>query len=238
MRSDAAVRAAALILVPVVGTLVAGFIVYLQLRAASVVGCYLWKYVIGLEFACLVVASAAAANLAGRIPPVASSRWPRAAVAMASALGVVAASQAFGYAGPSLARFGVWQGEPTTQTRESLLSQGAVPLPTGERLLAALTVQEQDLTRVVVFLPYPHDDRAHPISAEQWYQSLTGTWTDQRAQLAGSVASVGTTPDEAAACATAILGQDPSRAIVVGPDVVADIRERVDPALRAQILTW
>jgi hypothetical protein len=237
-RSGAAVRTATLVLVPIVGIAVAGFIVHLQLRASSVVGYYLWKYVVALELACLVLASAAAANLTVALPQIKISRMSRGAVAIASALGVVAASQAFGYAGPSLAGFGVWQGEPTTQTRESLLTQSAVPNPTGERLLAALHVQEQDLTRFVIFLPYPQDNRTHPILAAQWYQSLTGTWTDQRARLAGSPACVGTTADEAAACATAILSEDPTRLIVVGPDVVVDIQERVGPALRGQIIAW
>ena len=150
----------------------------------------------------------------------------------------LAASQTFGYIGPPLARYGVWQADPITQMRESARLLSVKPNPTGERLLAAVHVQERDLNRQVVFLPYPPDARTDLMNAELWYLALTGTYTDHRFQVVFSLRDVGTTAEAAAACASAILREDPTKLIVVGPDVLNSVRKAMKPMYRDQIVGW
>jgi hypothetical protein len=231
-------RTAALGLMPLGGTIIAGALAVLQFRAAATISYYFWKFAIGLELACLVVIVTAVAALVTTRPRGSSTGVSGILAAASSGLMVFAASQAFGYIGPPLIQYGVWQEDPITQARESGRLLALKPNPTGERLLAALHVQEQNLNRRVVFLPYPQDGRSNPMNAEQWYLALTGTYTAQRENGVRSLQSVGSTAKEAAACASGILREDPAKLIVLGPDVLNDVRRAMKPTLRSHVVTW
>jgi hypothetical protein len=167
-----------------------------------------------------------------------SGHLSRTIVAATGGLLMLAASQAFGYIGPPLTRFGASQVGPITQARESARLLALKPNPTGERLLAALHVQKQNLNRQVVFLPYPHDVRTDPILAGRWYLSLTGTFVGHRPNTVSSLKSMGSTAEEAAACASVILLSDPTKLIVIGPDALDAVRSAVAPELRDRIVGW
>jgi hypothetical protein len=215
-----AARTAALALVPVGGTAIAGALAVLQLLTATKVGYYFWKFAIGLELACLVVIVTAVAAMVTTRSMRSSGHLSRTIVAATGGLLTLAASQAFGYIGPPLTRFGASQVGPITQARESARLLAKKPNPTGERLLAALHVQEQDLSRQIVFLPYPRDVRTDPVLAGRWYLALTGTFAGHRPNAAIPIKDVGSTAEGAAACASVILRADPTKLIVVGPDVL------------------
>jgi len=230
-------RTAALALVPIGGTVAAAAIIVDQLRATAKVSYYFWKFAIGLELSCLVILVGAVVALVTAWPKGSSTRVSRVIAAASGGILVLAASQSFGYIGPSLARYGVARGESTTRMRESALETAKAPNPTGERLLAALHVQERDRTRSVVFLSYPYDGRTGPQLAEQWYLALTGTSTERSRRVVLAL-KVLRSPRSAAALATLILRRDPTALIVVGPWVLDGVRGATDPAFRDRIVSW
>lgn len=230
-------RTAALALVPIGGTVAAAAIIVLQLRATAKIGYYFWKFAIGLELSCLVVLVGAVVALVTAWPTGSSRRFSRTIAVATGGILVVAASQSFGYLGPPLAHYGVVSGDSTTRMRESALETAKTPNPTGERLLAALHVQERDRSRSVVFLPYPNDTRTRPVLAGQWYLALTGTYTD-RSRWAVLTLTALRSPRSAASSATLILRHDPTALIVVGPAVLDSVRGAMDPAFRNRIVSW
>ena len=230
-------RTATLALVPLGGAVAGAAIVMLQLRATAKVSYYFWKFAMGLELSCLVVLVGATVALVTAWPRGASTRVARLIAAVSSGILVVAASQTFGYIGPTLAPYGVARTESTTRTRELALEAAKAPNPTGERLLAALHVQERDRSRSVVFLPYPDDDRTYAKLAEQWYLALTGTYTDRSTKVVMSLAAT-RSPQAAGARAKLILSSDPKALVVVGPDVLNSVRRSMDPAFRDRVVAW
>jgi hypothetical protein len=232
-----ALRTGALALVPIGGTCVAAGIAVLQLRATGGVGYYFWKFAIGLELACLVVIVVAAAALVTTRSPGTAPRLQPAVVAASSVVLALAASQAFGYVGPPLAGYGVSPEDPITKSRESALEKSVEPNQSGERLLAALHVQESHPNRRVVFLPYPLDARTDPILAGQWYAALTGTYTDQKGKVILAFKPL-RSPRSAGERVTAILREDPNALVAVGPDVFKIVSEEVKPVFRRRIVRW
>jgi len=230
-------RIATLALVPLGGAVVGAAIVVLQLRATAKVGYYFWKFAIGLELSCLVIIVGAVAALVTAWPRGSSSRFSRTVAAASGGVLVLAASQTFGYIGPSLTRYGVASGESSTQMRELAHQASEKPNPTGERLLAALHVQERDLSRKVVFLPYPNDAPINPKLAEQWYLALTGTYTDQSTWAVMALTTM-RSPRSAAARANLILRHEPTTLMVVDPHQLDAVRRAMDPALRDRIVGW
>jgi hypothetical protein len=230
-------RAATLAIVPLGGAVAGAAIIVLQLRATAKVSYYFWKFAIGLELSCLVVLVGAAVALVTAWPKGSATRVSRTLATVSSGILVFAASQTFGYTGPSLATYGVARGESSTRTRELALEAAKTPNPTGERLLAALHVQERDRSRSVVFLPYPSDDRTNAKLAEQWYLGLTGTYTDRSTRVVMSLTPT-RSPREAGARAKLILRSDPTALVVVGPDVLNSVRASTDPAFRDRVVAW
>jgi hypothetical protein len=154
-----------------------------------------------------------------------------------SGLLVLADSQSFGYFGPPLELNGGPLTDLTAQLRQSAVQTAIEPNPTGLRLLAALHVQDSDMKRRVIFLLYPSDELTNPINAEQWYMALTGTYSDKIATAVQGLKPMSSSRS-AAADATAILRGDPTRLIVVNPEVRKAVRDATDPALRDRIVSW
>ena len=226
-----ALRTAALAPLPIGGAIIAIAIAVLQVRATATISYYFWKFATGLELVCLVVIAAAVAELVSARPHGSSTRRSRIIAATSSALLVFVASQTFGYLGRTFLRSGASQ-------EAAAWRHATGPNPTGERLLAALHVQEREMNRQVFFLAYPEDVRTEPLLAAQWYMALTGTYTDQRAQVVGTAPKSIRSPQLAAEYATGILREDPTRLIVVGPEVLDTVRMAIDPAFRDQIVSW
>lgn len=226
-----ALRTAALASLPIGGAIIAIAIAVLQVRATATISYYFWKFATGLELVCLVVIAAAVAALVSARPHGSSTRRSRIIAVTSSALLVFVASQTFGYLGRTFVRSGVSQ-------EASAWRRATGPNPTGERLLAALHVQEREMNRRVFFLSYPRDARTNPVLAGQWYMALTGTYTDERSRVVNLVLTPMSSSQSAAACATTILREDPTGLIVVGPDVLDAVRRNVDLALRDQVVSW
>lgn len=241
-------RAVTVAVLPGAGLATMGGIAAQQLRTSPTLTYYFWKYATGVELAGLVLlALATAVAVTGRrvrVPDAASSarsrkargaRWTGAA---ASVVAAVAVTQVFGYAGPGATSLGSDPITPDTALRRQSVLAVKHPPRAAFRLLAATRAQAWHPRSRVFYLALPPWDVADTTNANQWYWSLTRTWTAgancSRPQPIRRLLNL----DAAAAAATKALTFDPNRIIIVGPEVLGPLRARLAPKLRALVITW
>lgn len=243
----AGVRTVALAAVPAVGLLAMAGIAAQQLRTSPRLTYYFWKYASGVELAALVLlalAVAVAVALAGRGAPsrgVAPSgrNLPRGVARVAASLALAcAATQVFGYTGPGVTAVGQDQLSPGLALGVQSGRSVAHPPAAASRLLAAAGVQAAHPDVVVVYLALPPRDLRDAANAEQWYRSLTRTWTSGHNRTGLEPARRLTGLTQGAEAATRILRYSSTELVVVGPELVAPLRARLAPELRARVVTW
>ena len=216
-RADA-LRAAALVGVPVAAAVTGGVIAAVQMSGGGHLSYYFWKFAIASCVATTAVAVAAAASLLPARPV-----RREALVGSGVALLLVV--------GPGLATKG---GAPGLVARGRVA--GAMTHPGAEvaELLAASSTAAAPEARQVIVVG---DGVIHPIQAGQWANALSGRWTDESNELLRQVPADAHDPAVMAHIAPGVLA-DPGTVLLVPAAVLAEVRSGVAPDLAARIQAW
>lgn len=234
-RGPDALRVVAMAAVPLVGLACALGIAALQLRAGFGLGYYFWKFAIAMAVVSLVIGAVAAAWL---LP----TRWglmSRPVRAWAGA-GVVtiAASQLYGLTVPTTALPAVGLGSPGMAVRSDLARVADAPSPVTTQLFAGVDARLAPDQRHV-FLVHPADVGANPVTAGQWYNALSGRWTDQSNEVLKLLFAPTGTPQEVAQVAAAVLAGHADTVVIVDPARIGEVRAAIgDEALTTGVLSW
>lgn len=224
-------RVAASGAVPLTGLAVAVGIAALQISAGAPLSYYFWKFAIALALVSLVVACLAVPWLLPGHVGLVSRRWP--SWVAAGALTVVA-SQMYGLTVPPQASGWAAQG---IHARSELLDSRAAPLPVATHLWAAAAADAAPGARHVVIVD-PATAGVSPVTAGQWYNALTGRWTDQSNEALKVLFNPMSTPTELAGVVSTVLAQDPGTVVLLHPDR-ADEVEALLPADQAErTMSW
>lgn len=231
---DTTLRTGFLAAVPLCGLVTAAAVAAHQLDTPTGLSYYFWKYLTGLELVALVLVAAAVAAR----PPVARPARAMVPVVVSAAL-ALAATQAFGYAGPTTPSVET-SVAPGIALNQTAASQTKAPATGAGRLLSAVQVQAAHPHQRVVYLGFAPSDLTYALNAEQWYRALTRTWTAGAAQTGLEPALMAMpTLAEGVTTARRILAHSPDQLVVVGPEMLAPLRAGVtDPAQRRRIVTW
>jgi hypothetical protein len=220
------------------GLLTAAALGVLQIRASGAVTYYFWKFAIGLELVSLVIAVLMVTSALEALP----QNVPRHRGWMplvATALSAVAATQAFGFTGLHL---GATHISPTADgiVRRGILAQAAAsPSATVREILAATGTHVANGSHAVYLSP-SSDTAIHPVSAQQWFMSLTGAWTvEGNARTSALMPAPGGGTASDADRALRVLRSDPSSVVIVAPDRLAEVRDGLgDDTLTSRVTTW
>lgn len=224
-------RVVALGSVPSVGLAAAGAIAVLQVRAGAGLGYYFWKFAIALAVVAVVVAVVGGAWLVpDRVAPRSRGGW----AVVGSALACVVASQAFGLAVP-VGPQARWA--PGLVCRGELVAAAASPSPVAPVLWSAADGGLAPDQRHVL-LTVPADVATHPVIAGQWYNAVTGRWTDEANEALKALFGPLETPQDVAAVATAVLQADADTVVILDPGRLETTRSLVGPDLADRILAW
>lgn len=231
-RSDEAVRAVVVAAGPLVGAVLAAWIASVQLRANGL-GYYLWKYAIALEVLAVVVGS-----VAGGIALARSRRLLRSVPRSFGVVGavVVAVLLAFGAPHPLLGGQVVRE-SGGSQGRTALATTSDTPSVEAGRLLAAAGAMRQ-VDPPVIYVPVEPAGSPSPALLGQWGLALSGTWVEKT----GAPTEVLLTADLSAAnlpdLVRTLLTRYPEVAVVVPPEVAAEVRDVLGEDLAGRVHSW
>lgn len=226
-RSD--VRVVAMAAVALIAVAVAGGIAALQLRAGLVLGYYFWKYAIGMAAFSIVLAALAVARL---VPPRVHHASP---VAWAGALVIgLGATQIYGV---TVVQPDASWASPALEARSRLARAVASPAPFAASLWAAVESDPAPGGRHVLLLP-AEVTGVHPATAGQWYNAVTGRWTDEANEELLKLLVPMTTVAERAGVAADVLTADPEAVVVVLPTDHAPVAELLPEELRTRLVSW
>lgn len=215
-----ALRAAALVGVPVAAAITGGVIASVQLSAGEHLSYYFWKFAIASCVATGAVAVTAAAVM-----------LPARPIRREALLG--AAAVLLLLVGPGLVA-GAGVRLPGSATREVVAGAMARPgTDVAELLAAASTAAAPDARRVTL----TGVAMIHPIQAGQWVNALSGRWTDESNELLRQVPANGHEPAVMAHIAPGLLA-DPDTVVLVPAAVLEEVRGALAPDLAARILAW
>lgn len=220
-------------IVPLCAAVTAVGLALVLLSSAPTVTYYFWKYL----FAVLVVGGVALVVALIHLAPETRTRPGPAAVA-ASALACLALTQVFGLAAPRLPSSGFAVESPGWAARSELAQKGSVPHPSGDRMAQALTAPQPDPTSKPFFLVPPEKNSQHPLSAAQWYLSVTNRWTQESDTALTPMLALDGTIAAHRAVAAEILAAVPQNVILTDPRTAALLRSAVPVEDQDRILTW
>lgn len=229
------VRSAWLATLPVTGIVGAGILAGYQLATAGELSYYFWKYLTALELLSVVVLAIGVAALVSRTPRRRVARLPTAVTVGALS---VAATQIFGLAVPDPPSFAIAASAPGALGRD--VSEELIRQPP----LAAGMIEDVDRFsaafpgRPVFYLSAPSDSRTSGYSMTQWFLGLTDNWTfDAQATVPDSVVEENTVAAAAEATERVLLAS-PANLVAVGPQLLAPIRQLIDPELADRVMAW
>lgn len=223
-------RVAGLGLVVAVSAALAAWVAAVQLESGGL-GYYFWKLTIAIGVAAATTAGLAGATLVLEWVPGPVGRR----LALAGVAAGVVVTQGYGVTAPRTAvPAPVAAGPGWAVAQQARDIAAAVPGPAVARLWAAATDPAPEGRRLVVL--GGDLSPTERISLGQWYNALTGRWTDEANELLFAVTAPTGTGAELAALAGGVLG-DPATVLLVPPDQVDATRaafgaaSAADPAL-------
>lgn len=217
---------------PALGALLAAWVGARLLMDTGELRYYFWKLGIGLIVTSVAVAAAAwALSLEGPGRPATGPRWLPVAAGTVLSLG---ASQIYGAVLPAAGWSASLQSAPGAQARAELRASGAAPAPGLAGVLTAADESAAD-DAPVVLLAYPRSSFGDPVQIGQWFNAMTGRWTDEDNELLKDWSTLDDTDESAIAATRRLLLSDPDvtvlvaggKAEVVRAGVGADLAERV-----------
>jgi hypothetical protein len=239
---DDATRAGWVGLLPLAGVVVAVLVARLQTERVGAPGYYFWKYAIGLQ---LLSAVALVAALPLLVPArVRRGVVARIGVVVSSVLVATVAFQAYGL--PKTLPIPLGTGlAPGGAARADLVAITRASLPDAESVLAAARAHDGGPEVPHVFLPFPSEPfypapgSTPPALLQQWFNSLTGRWTEPNNSLIDPEVPPDQSVDEAVRAARRVLEKDPDAVVVVGPTFVDAVRDAVaGDGWSERVQTW
>lgn len=230
-RRPEVLRLVALGAVPSVGLAAAVGIAVLQLRAGAGLGYYFWKFALALAVVAVVVAVVGGAWL---VPDRRARSGHRGRSLAGSVLACVLASQAFGLAVP-VGPPARWA--PGLVGRGELVGAAGSPSPVAPVLWSAAGSGLAPDQRHVL-LTVPADVATHPVVAGQWYNAVTGRWTNEANEALKALLVPLETPQDVASVATAVLEADVDTVVILDPARLEVTRSLVGPGLADRVLPW
>ncbi|HEY5506687.1 MAG TPA: hypothetical protein VIK83_04260, partial [Coriobacteriia bacterium] len=114
------------------------------------------------------------------------------------------------------------------------------PIASAATLLSAARAHAQHGEVPYVLLPFPAAPGIPPMMLSQWFNSLTGGWTERANDL---LRHLSTPPDEsqesAVSLAREVFSKDPDAIVVVGPTFVDAVRAGVaDAGWADRVASW
>lgn len=219
-------RIVAMAVVPAVGVGCAVLIAVVQLQAGGELGYYFRKYTTALAFVSIVVVALLGAWAAARWP----GRPSRRAAWAAAAAATVTASQAFGLTVPGDGLLI----SPALQMRADVAAEAAGAPDVVDEVLAAAEALAPRGGRHV-YLVGPGVDAP---SAGQWYNAMSGRWTNESNELMRLLFAPQDTMPERAFVVRGVLEADPDNLVVVRPVELAELTELVGPELAGRVVSW
>jgi hypothetical protein len=169
-------------LLPAAGALVTGLVAYLQISRAGGPGYYMWKYAIALQLLTVVVIAATIPTLIRRFP--AKRLRTRAVAVVASCAAAVGAIQFYGLPATLPTALGT-SVSPGGAARADSVALAKSPASDAGMVLAAAAanVSGSDVPYVLLPFPsaplYPAAGSTPPMMLAQWFNALTGRWTER-----------------------------------------------------------
>lgn len=241
--SDNALRTMLTASLPAVGLVVTALIAYLQIRRVGEPGYYMWKYAIALQLLSVVIIAAAVPALVPRF--VRKNLMARGVGVLASCALAAGALQAYGFplvlpnalGGPL---------SPGGAARADRVAIAGAPTADAAMLLQAARANLKRSDVPYVLLPFPSEPLfpagggIPPMMLSQWFNSLTGGWTERANDL---LRHLSTPPDEsqesAVSLAREVFSKDPDAIVVVGPTYVDAVRAGVaDAGWADRVASW
>lgn len=239
---ETALRGVALTAIPGSGLLLLISLAAYQLATAGELSYYVGKVATGITLISVVVlATGIAVGIRPALPRQSVAR--RSAAAAASIVATVAVFQLFGYVGPLLPKGPLFAGldvAPGVQYRADARVLTSGPSSEASRLLQAAAIAESRPFASTVYVAAMTGD-ADPFRADLWKRALSLNWSSQLDEAdAEPLASLPGYKDvsQAADVTRALLSQSSLRAVVVAPELAAEIRKRLPPDLRSRVITW
>lgn len=234
-------RVRALVWLPIVATLAAGYIGVLQLRNGDALTYYFMKFVTGIEIVCFIVLVIPLSIIIARWIPSrqvyasggSGTRWfvpHRISLASTSAIAAslamtIAATQAFGFASPDLTARALPPTAPGAISRVYESTRILAPPAASSNLIdVAQRLNSEYPGKPMFYFDFPSDRQIDPILAAQWYFALTNTWYRASNNLVVNADFYAYTPVEVASSARRILTARPDAYVAVAADQVALIR--------------
>jgi len=235
--SDNALRTMLMASLPAVGLVVTALIAYLQISRVGEPGYYMWKYAIALQLLSVVIIAAAVPALIRRFDS--RNLLMRGAAVVASCALAVAAVQTYGFPAALPTALG-GSLSPGGAARADLVALAGSPIASAATLLSAARAHAQHGEVPYVLLPFPAAPGIPPMMLSQWFNSLTGGWTERANDL---LRHLSTPPDEsqesAVSLAREVFSKDPDAIVVVGPTFVDAVRAGVaDAGWADRVASW
>lgn len=217
---------------PIVGMVVAALIGGRLLLEVGELRYYFWKFAIGLVAVSIAVAVVALVSAPARLPgPVQRRR----SMTVALTAGALALTQLWGAALPPVGVLGPLVTAPGVRVVRDQALRSTMTWPGYASALAAADARKGEEGRVVL-LAYPRAIYGDPVQLGQWYNALTGAWTDETNELLKEWFTLDDT-DEAAVRATVdLLREDPAAVVLVAGGQADTIRRGVGEELAARVL--
>lgn len=235
---ETALRGVALTAIPAGGLLLLISLAAYQLATAGELSYYVGKVAVGVTLISVVVlATGIAIGIRPALPQQNIAR--RSAAAAASIVATVAVLQVFGYVGPLLRIAGL-DLAPAVRYRADARILTSGPSSEASRLLQAAAIAKSRPFASTAYVAAMTGDPI-PLLADQWQRALSLNWSRQSDAVNIVLAPVGSDykdVSQAADVTRALLSQSPSRAVVVAPELAAEIRKRLPPDLRSRVITW
>jgi hypothetical protein len=224
---ESAIKGLGLASVAAVGMLILAFVGAYELITVGTFGYYFDKLETGVTLTGFAVLAASVCINVGSPPP-ALSRGRRSVAVLVAVLAVVGALQVQGV-----------QGFEYLYKARLLTSE---PAAEAQRLLdAAALAQTKPFGSTVYVAAMPEDPVAQ--LAEHWFSALSISYTSSEDQIANRFRYLmnpwdGMDLDEASMVTLALLAEDPTRYVIVAPEVVTSLRESLPEEIRSRVITW
>ena len=220
-------RVAGLLVMPIVATAAAGWLIALQVAANGEITYYGLKFLLGTEVVLFAVAGGAGRAPARPPPQLAGTRSRRARV---RDRGARADPGVRPHRSPASAPSGSAPRRPGSRTRSRRTQSIAQP-PAAADLASRIAYLDAPLP--AFWIDFAGDHRVSPILAGQWFLAFTDTWTLD----ANAMASITTLrgPGEVPAVAERILLRRPDAVVIVRREDVAAVRRAVGPDLAPRV---
>jgi hypothetical protein len=153
---------------------------------------------------------------------------------VASAVATVVLSQ--GYGVTVVVPDAFWT-SPALEVSAKAAASASSPTVLATYLQQAAAADLAPGSRHVLITSWAETD-VHPVTAGQWYNAVTGRWTDQANQALLMLFGPMDTAADRATVAVQVLTADPDAVVLVPPADHLGVLELVPAELRSRVLTW